>query len=182
MNERIRSLRENKKMSRAAFGEILGVSGDVINNLERGRVEAKEPMIKLICREFQVNEQWLRTGEGEMFDEDADGLEAFLDTANASDMERRAVRAFFSIPADIREPALKYFLENLAGGKIREKGRSEQKAWPEEGQPPLPPGWTDEQIEMWMAGYEYAQKKNKAKKEAEDEDPGERSYPSLNAS
>ena len=117
-----------------------------------------------------------------MFDEGTDDLEAFLEAANASDIECRAVRAFFSIPADIRESALKYFLENLAGDKIREKGRSEQRAWPEEGQPPLPPGWTDEQIEMWMAGYEYAQKKNKAKKEAEDEDPGERSYPSLDAS
>ena len=64
MNERIRHLRESMGLSRAAFGKKLGVSGDVINNLERGRVEIKEPMIKLICKEFNVNEAWLRTGEG----------------------------------------------------------------------------------------------------------------------
>ena len=65
MNERIRLLREDKALSRAAFGEKLGVSGDVINNLERGRVEPKDHIIKLICAEYSVNEKWLlyKTGE-----------------------------------------------------------------------------------------------------------------------
>ena len=67
MNTRIEALRKHKKMSRAVFGAELGVSGDVINNLERGRVEVKEPIIRLICAKFNVNEEWLRTGEGEMF-------------------------------------------------------------------------------------------------------------------
>ena len=67
MNERIRMVREEFHLSRAAFGKDLGVSGDVINNLERGRVEAKEPIIKLICSVYSVQEGWLRTGEGEMF-------------------------------------------------------------------------------------------------------------------
>lgn len=67
MNERIRSVREHYGLSRAAFGEKLGVSGDVINNLERGRVDVKESMVKLICSAYPVNESWLRTGEGEMF-------------------------------------------------------------------------------------------------------------------
>ena len=64
MNERILRLRKNLNLSRAAFGERLGVSGDVINNLERGRVPVKEPMIKLICSCYHVNEKWLETGEG----------------------------------------------------------------------------------------------------------------------
>lgn len=67
MNERLKALREHEGLSRAAFGERLGVSGDVINNFERGRVEIKEPFIKLICVEFNINEDWFRTGEGEMF-------------------------------------------------------------------------------------------------------------------
>lgn len=62
MNKRIRQLRESKGLSRAAFGEKLGVSGDVINNLERGRAEIKEPIIKLICREFNVSYLWLTQG------------------------------------------------------------------------------------------------------------------------
>lgn len=67
MNERLRELREALKMSRVAFGEKLGVSGDVINNLERGRVDLRDPMFSLIIKTFNVNESWLRTGEGEMF-------------------------------------------------------------------------------------------------------------------
>ena len=67
MNTRIEEIRKYNKLSRAAFGERIGVSGDVINNLERGRVELKDHIFKLICMEFNVNEEWLRTGEGEMF-------------------------------------------------------------------------------------------------------------------
>lgn len=67
MNERLRFLRGEIGISRVAFGRKIGVSGDVINNLERGRVEIKEPIFKLICSEFSVSEDWLRNGSGEMF-------------------------------------------------------------------------------------------------------------------
>lgn len=67
MNKRIEKARKTLSMTRAAFGAQMGVSGDVINNLERGRVEAKEHMVMLICQTYGVNEEWLRTGEGEMF-------------------------------------------------------------------------------------------------------------------
>ena len=67
LNKRIEEIRKHQKLSRADFGKRIGVSGDVINNLERGRVEAKEHILKLICLEFNINEEWLRTGEGEMF-------------------------------------------------------------------------------------------------------------------
>ena len=67
MNNRIKEIREAVNLSRAKFGDKLGLSGDVINNLERGRIEIKDDRILSICRTFNVNENWLRTGEGEMF-------------------------------------------------------------------------------------------------------------------
>ncbi len=67
MNNRIRLIREELKLSRAAFGQRIGVSGDVINNLERGRVEPKESIIKLICAEFNVNEEWILNGTEPMY-------------------------------------------------------------------------------------------------------------------
>lgn len=67
MNERIKQVREYLGMSRVEFGERLGVSGDVINNLERGRVEIKEDRIKLICSIFGVDEDWLKHEKGDMF-------------------------------------------------------------------------------------------------------------------
>lgn len=68
--ERISILRKELKLSQDKFGEKLGVSRDVINNIEHNRLsrpEQKEPLYRLICQEFNVNEHWLRTGEGDMF-------------------------------------------------------------------------------------------------------------------
>lgn len=67
MNERIKELRKHLGMSRSAFGGKMGLTGDVVNNLERGRVEIKEDRIKLICSTFGVNSDWLRYGKGSMF-------------------------------------------------------------------------------------------------------------------
>lgn len=70
ISERIQDIRKNLGLSRRVFGEKLGVSESVIVNIEYDRLakpEQKEPLYKLICREFNVNEDWLRTGEGEMY-------------------------------------------------------------------------------------------------------------------
>lgn len=68
--ERIRALRKSMKMSMDAFGARLGVSRDVINNIEHNRLarpDQKISLIKLMCKEFSVNEEWILNGEGEMF-------------------------------------------------------------------------------------------------------------------
>ena len=68
--ERIEILRKDLSMSRRVFGEKLGVSESVIVNIEYDRLkrpDQKESLYKLICKEFNVNEEWLRTGNGEMF-------------------------------------------------------------------------------------------------------------------
>lgn len=67
MSGRIRAVREALGLSQRKFGERLGVSRDVISNLEYGRVPPKELLLQHICQLYGVNETWLRTGEGEMF-------------------------------------------------------------------------------------------------------------------
>lgn len=69
MSNRIKSIRETLKLSQREFGEKLGVSRDVISNIEYGRVLPKELLLRHICQLYNVNEHWLKTGEGEMFDE-----------------------------------------------------------------------------------------------------------------
>lgn len=72
MHERIKKLRkEYLKLSQAEFGDKLGVSRSVINNIERNvlaRPDQKLSLIKLMCKEFNVNEEWLREGTGDMFE------------------------------------------------------------------------------------------------------------------
>lgn len=67
IQERVKALRKHFDLSQAEFGKQLGVSRDVISNLEYGRVAVSDLIINMICAKFGVNEQWLRTGEGEMF-------------------------------------------------------------------------------------------------------------------
>lgn len=67
VSERIRVLRKELNLSQEAFGERIGVSKGVIVNLELERAPAKELMLKMICRTFNVNPLWLEKGEGEMF-------------------------------------------------------------------------------------------------------------------
>jgi DNA-binding XRE family transcriptional regulator len=69
--ERVKELRKNfLKMSQTAFGQRLGVSRDVIKNIELNALakpEQKLSLLKLICKEFSVSEEWLLNGNGEMF-------------------------------------------------------------------------------------------------------------------
>lgn len=67
MNERIKKLRQSLGLSQDEFGRRLGVTRGAITNIELNKVEPKPLFVDLICREFNVNEEWLRTGEGEMF-------------------------------------------------------------------------------------------------------------------
>ena len=67
INSRISLLRKTLKLTRAAFGEEIGVSDSVIKNIEYDKTEPKPLMIQQICKTYNVNETWLTTGEGEMF-------------------------------------------------------------------------------------------------------------------
>ncbi|HFD2050861.1 helix-turn-helix transcriptional regulator [Clostridium perfringens] len=67
MNERFKLIRKKEKLSQAAFGEKLGVSRDVIGNIEYGRVDPKPLLINHLCDVFNVNKEWLLTGNGEMY-------------------------------------------------------------------------------------------------------------------
>lgn len=72
IGKRIEFLRKDLGLSRRAFGEKLSVTESVIVNIEYDRLKRpnqKESLYKLICNEFNVNEEWLRTGEGEMLKE-----------------------------------------------------------------------------------------------------------------
>ncbi len=64
MNNRIKEIRKTKKLSQEAFGEKLGITKSSVSLLESGKNNPSEQTIMLICKEFGVNEVWLRTGEG----------------------------------------------------------------------------------------------------------------------
>lgn len=67
MGERVKELRTALGLSGEKFGEKIGVKRSAISDIERGRNNLSEQNILAICREFNVNEDWLRYGTGEMF-------------------------------------------------------------------------------------------------------------------
>lgn len=75
VNERMKSVRTQEKLSMEAFGELIGMSKSNVSKLEKGEHNVAERNIKLICSEFNINENWLRTGEGEMFNSSEDNRE-----------------------------------------------------------------------------------------------------------
>ena len=67
MNDRIKELRKELGLSGEKFGERIGVKKAAISKIESGVVGLSDSNILAICREFNVNEDWLRYGTGEMF-------------------------------------------------------------------------------------------------------------------
>ena len=65
MHNQIQSLRKSLGLSQSDFGARIGLSRDSIANIEGNRIEVKDVVVKMICREFNVSEEWLRTGEGD---------------------------------------------------------------------------------------------------------------------
>ena len=69
MKERLRQLRKALDITQQEFADKIGVKRNSYANYETGRNTPIDAIILSICREFNVNEEWLRTGEGEMFEE-----------------------------------------------------------------------------------------------------------------
>ena len=67
MKDRIKALRKELGLSGEKFGERIGVKKAAISKIESGVVGLSDSNILAICREFNVNEEWLRSGTGEMF-------------------------------------------------------------------------------------------------------------------
>lgn len=69
MNERIKRLRKELKLTQQQFADKIKVKRNTVATYEMGRSVPSDSAIALICKTFHVNEDWLRNGNGEMFEE-----------------------------------------------------------------------------------------------------------------
>lgn len=67
MNNRIKQVRKDKKLSQVEFGKSLNISQNHISSIESGVRVATDRIISDICRIYSVNKEWLTTGKGEMY-------------------------------------------------------------------------------------------------------------------
>jgi transcriptional regulator with XRE-family HTH domain len=69
VNQRVRQIRNALELSQAKFAMVISISKGYIADVEIGVRKVNDRIIKLICTSFNVNDCWLRNGEGEMFSE-----------------------------------------------------------------------------------------------------------------
>lgn len=104
MNERIKLLRTILGLSGEKFGERIGLSKFAISNIETGKNNLTEQTIISLCREYNVNEEWLRTGNGEMFIETKESfLENISKQYSLDDLDIKIIESYLNLSPDGRE-------------------------------------------------------------------------------
>lgn len=101
MKERILDLRKALHLKQGEFAARLGMKGTALSMIEVGGNSLTEKNIRLICITFNVNEEWLRTGKGEMF--------------AVSPYEEEFVRIYHNLLPDSQQDLLKLAKKLLAG-------------------------------------------------------------------
>lgn len=115
MKDRIKKIRRDLDLTQQEFADRLGVKRGTIANYEIGRNEPVDSIISLICREFNVSEEWLRNGTGEMFVPDAsDELEAVVKEYCLSNADQVILEKFVHLSDEAREAIINYMIDVVA--------------------------------------------------------------------
>lgn len=115
MNERIKKLRKALDLTQQEFADKIGMKRNTVANYETGRNEPSAAVISLICREFDVNETWLRTGTGEMFQPEPENeLEALAGKYHLSKRVCALVERFLDLRPEIQEAFVDYAIQVAA--------------------------------------------------------------------
>lgn len=118
MKDRIKLIREQNKLSQEDFGNKIKIKRSAVSKIESGLNNPSNQTIALICSEFSINENWLRTGEGEMFtlqeDEEAAYVSELLeDTENPLYDLIKAIMKTYSQTGEKEKAIIKAFAKDL---------------------------------------------------------------------
>lgn len=114
MNERIKKVRKTVGLTQQQFADRIGIKRNSVALIENGR-NTSDQTVFAICREFNVNEEWLRYGTGEMFvPEASDELEALAKKYNLSHGAYIVIEKFVKMNEADRQVLLNYYMEIAA--------------------------------------------------------------------
>ena len=118
MNERIKTIRINAGLTQQQFADRIKVKRNTVATYEMGRSIPSDSAIALICREFGVNENWLRNGiEPIYISSTTFNLDEFVKSRGASDLELDIMKAYFDLEPDVRKMIIEHFKSRLAAPK-----------------------------------------------------------------
>ena len=113
MNERLKQLRKALKLNQVDFGAKLSLTGSAISRYESGVNAMADNIVLLICREFDVNEEWLRYGTGSMFSQkNMDLIEQLSDKYDLGLYGRQLLETYLEL-SDSDKRAVERFVANL---------------------------------------------------------------------
>lgn len=111
-NDRVKELRKTLGLTLEEFGTRVGVTRMSISKIETGKNSLTTQMCTAICREFNVNEKWLREGSGEIFKSDLnDELDILADKHHLSKTEKALVKNFVNLKDNERKFLLDFFMK-----------------------------------------------------------------------
>lgn len=123
MINRIVQIREHEKLNQEKFAERIGLSRNFINQVENGKKNFSDRTIADICREFSINEEWLRTGKGEMYQLVEDRLSAHVADIVSGDDD--FIKDFIEVYMEL-DPDCKKALKTLAANMAKKAKEREQ--------------------------------------------------------
>lgn len=115
LHDRIKELRRAFDLTQEAFAARIGVKRAAISNYEIGRNIPTDAVVSLICREFNVSERWLRTGEGEMFaPAPSSALDALAAERGLSRRDYILIEKFLTLRPAVRSELIDFLLQVAA--------------------------------------------------------------------
>lgn len=118
INERVRAIRKALHLTQKDFGKKVTLAQTYLSQIEKGDRDVTEKILKIICSEFHVNEQWLRTGEGSMFIETDDTvIDYVVREYHLTELDRAILQIFLQLPQNQRE-AVKNFSYSLVNAVL----------------------------------------------------------------
>lgn len=140
MNTRIKEVREAKGLSQADFAEMLNLKRNSISLIEVGKRNPSDRTIVDICDTFNVSEEWLRTGEGEMFVEiPSSTMDQLKKEFNLDDFSYNLVYQYLKLDADQRQAVRDFFYNVVESGSMDEDLFGDVPKTPEELEKEFPP-------------------------------------------
>lgn len=113
-NERVKQVRKSLGLTLEEFAEPLGVGKTAISKIENGLSNVTQQMELSICREYNINETWLRTGEGEMkAEQPEDEIDAVIKKYDLPEEVRVMLEQFVKLRTDHQEIIADY-IESVA--------------------------------------------------------------------
>ena len=129
MHDRFKQLRKSLGCTQRLFAEQLGLKQNSIAQIEMGLRNPSNSVINNICKTFGVNEQWLRTGEGEMFLNNPE--DELAERLNLTGFEKLFLTAYMSLPKQQRED----FCNGMYDGMIKAIRGVDQQTQPKKEEP-----------------------------------------------